>query len=236
MNPLSNPSFLSSGPATGSFNGLHAKSKFLVAKFGLVALALFACQSEQSEAAVTAYTLDNLTGSPLVNPPFTIGFQFNVNTSISVTGLGVFDDGQNGLSDSYPIAIFDFAGVSVVSTTVNSGTTDSLINQFRYSSVAPFALSPGVYYIGALYLTGNDPLLFPGEVTNFSTSPEITFNANAFAIGGTLSAPFDILDTSPAYFGPNFTYTSSVIPEPSGVIALGCLFGGGLMLRCRRVS
>ncbi len=199
------------------------KFTFFATKLGLVALALFGCQSEQSEAGGIAYTIDDLTGTQLTNPPFTLGFQFNVNTSISVTGLGVFDDTQNGLIDSYPIAIFDSAGVSLISSTVNSGTTDPLINQFRYSSVAPFALSPGLYYIGALYSTGNDGLLGPGVATNFATSSEITFNQGGYAFGGTLSAPLNLVGTSPGYFGPNFTFTSAsaTVPEPASLTMFG---------------
>jgi hypothetical protein len=177
--------------------------------------------------------LDNTTGSSgLGNPPFTLGSEFSTSMPITVTGLGVFDDSLNGLVDSYQVAIFDSLGNIVVMGTVASGTADPLINQFRYTPTSVL-LTPGDYRIGALFLTGDDPLIFPGVATNFATASGITFEAAAFFPGGSLSDPIFNNGTDPAYFGPNFTFeTTAPVPEPTTLALLGTgLLGLAMMYR-----
>lgn len=179
-------------------------------------------------ADIPAVTLDNTTGLALANPPFTLGWHFLVNTPITVTQVGVFDDNQNGLVVSYPVGIWDSVGNLLGSTTVASGTSDPLINQFRYHPIAPISLSAGqTYHIGALYTTGTDPLIFPGSAINFATDPSISFLKSAFIDGSSLNDPTISTDTMPGYFGPNFTLTP--VPEPSCLALLGistlCLVG-----------
>jgi hypothetical protein len=186
--------------------------------------------------ATPAYTLDNTTGSGLGNPPFTLGSEFSTSVPIIVTGLGVFDDSQDGLVDSYPVGIWNGSGTLVASGTVASGTVDPLINQFRYTP-ASVLLAPGTYTIGALFLTGDDPLVFPGTAINFATASGITFIQNAFAAGGSLSDPTDSASTDPAYFGPNFTFETGQVPEPASLALLGAgLAALGLIRRRKRLS
>ena len=68
-----------------------------------------------------AATFSNLSGTPLVNGPYTLGWQFKVNTAIDVTALGVFDSGQDGLVESHDVGIWDSTGNLLVSATVQSG-------------------------------------------------------------------------------------------------------------------
>jgi len=178
-----------------------------------------------------AVTFDNLTGEMLGNGPFTLGWQFTVNTPITVTALGVFDDSQDGLVESHDVGIWNSTGALVTSGTVASGTVDPLTDQFRYVSASAL-LTPGNYNIGALWVDGADPNLFPGDVTGFATIPQITFVQDAFAAGGTLANPVNTASPMPSYFGPNFQ-AGAVVPEPSTILLMGTLLLGvsGLLKR-----
>jgi len=167
-----------------------------------------------------AFTITNTTGSSLANPPFTLGWVFKTNQAVTVSGLGVFDDSLNGLVDSCEVAIFNNTGGLVTPiATVPSGTSATLINQFRYVSIAATTLAAGQQYeIGALFLTGDDPLVFPGNATDFAANPAINLVESSFAQGGTPQAPLNSVSTSPGYFGPNFLIA---VPEPGSLILLG---------------
>ena len=106
---------------------------------------------------------------------------------------------------------------------MDSGTTDPLLNQFRSKAVTPFLLPPGDYTIGALYLTGDDPLVGPSFVDpiNFATAPQVTFGESRFIPGSALSPPTATIDDVPGYFGPNFDFAPAVVPEPATLTLLG---------------
>jgi hypothetical protein len=201
----------------------------------LILMFVLACSAITLMAApVPAITFGNLTGESLANGPFTLGWQFTLSQSITVTGLGAFDDSQDGLAESHDVGIWDSLGNLMGSATVASGTTDPLLNQFRYAS-ASFTLGPGTYNIGALWLDGADNNTFPGDVTSYTTAAAVTFDANAYVGGGTLANPINSVDNQAAYFGPNFTYSTT--PEPgtlvmlgSGLLALGGMARRKLML------
>lgn len=184
----------------------------------------------------TAYTIQDTTGQGLGNGPFTLGFAFIPTVNMDVTAIGIFDDNQDGLVDSYVAGIFDSAGSLLGSTVISNGTVDPLTNQFRYASMTPVSLIAGnTYEIGAVYHDSNDPLIFPGAATGFATDPNITFVENRYIAGGSLVAPMNTAGTDPAYFGPNFMFTSSAVPEP-GTVALGLMLAGsslGLITRRR---
>lgn len=180
--------------------------------------------------AGVAFTLDNATGQTLGNPPFTLGFTFETNQSITVTALGLFDSGQDGFGESHAVGLWDSVGNLLASGTISSGTAGPLTNQFRYVNVAPVVLALGQQFtVGALFTNANaaDPLLFPGDATNFATDPAIDFLRSSFATGGTLANPTLSASDDPAYFGPNFQFQAA--PEPStlfgGVVGLTWLAG-----------
>lgn len=171
-----------------------------------------------------AYTLDNLTGVSLANPPFTLGFQFAVHQTIVITQIGLFDSGQDGLEASHQFGLWDSNGVLLRSGTIDAGLASPLINQFRYVAIAELVLEAGQQYqLGALYASDADPLVFPGDAVNFATTPEITFLAATFAPGATLENPLSVGDVEPGYFGPNFLIRSSIapVPEPATLASAG---------------
>lgn len=171
-----------------------------------------------ANAQTAAYSIsDTSAPSALGNPPFTLGSEFTATTDEYVTAIGVFDSDQDGLADSYDVGLFASDGSSLATTTVDSGTTDPLVDQFRYSSITPVELIAGqTYYVGALYLTGDDNVFFPGQASNFATNPGITFDSATFAYGGTLAAPTAAYSGGPGFFGPNFLV--SAVPEASSLV------------------
>lgn len=203
-------------------------------KFVLVALLVAVCSALPLLAApMPGITFPNLTGQTLGNGPFTLGWQFTTSQSITITGLGAFDDSQDGLAESHDVGVWDSVGTLLGSTSVAAGTVDPLVNQFRYSSVS-FTLAPGTYNIGALWLDGGDNNTFPGDVPTYSTGAGITFVQNAYVGGGTLANPVNSVDTQAAYFGPNFLYSST--PEPGTLLLLGSGLLGAVGVIRRKVN
>jgi hypothetical protein len=178
----------------------------------------------------------NLTGESLANGPFTLGWQFDLSQSITVTALGAFDDSQDGLAESHDVGIWNSAGNLMGMTTVSAGTVDPLVNQFRYSSVS-FTLGPGTYEIGALWLDGADNNTFQGDVTSFTTGTGVSFIQNSYIAGGTLTDPTNTVDNEAAFFGPNFLYnTNNSTPEPGTLVLLGSGLLGAVGVIRRKLS
>jgi hypothetical protein len=172
-----------------------------------------------SEAnAGAAFTMASTTGNSLANPPFTLGWQFTISSPIEVTALGLFDDSQDGLVDSHVSGLWDSSGNLLASTTIQSGTTDPLDAQFRYASITPVELTAGTYFIGAVFATSDDPVLFPGSPAGFATAPQITFDIATFAGGATLADPTATFSGGPGFFGSNFEFTPA--PEPASLVVL----------------
>ncbi len=160
----------------------------------------------------------------------TIGWQFTVSGSILVTNLGVFDSGlggsglPNGLADAHTVGIWDTNSATLlVSAPMNTGTTDPLVNQFRYVSATPTLLGPGTYTIGATWVANSDDYIANAAIVpgSFFTGPGITYLRDEYIQSNSLVMPTSSLGGSfdPAMFGPNFEYNT--VPEPTTMILLG---------------
>lgn len=165
----------------------------------------------------------------------TIGTLFTVGASgLSVTSLGIWDEGANGLTDSHAVGLWDSTGTLLGSVTVPSGTGGTLSNSFRYAALGtPVTLTAGQSYtLGAYYANGSADRYRTNSTTpTFSTdvsSPFARWILNSSLVRPTNTA------LGEAYVGPNLEY--GVIPEP----ATWALFAAGLstilVLRRRRLA
>jgi hypothetical protein len=162
--------------------------------------------------------------SPLANPPFTLGWRFDVNWASKVTGLGVADGRDPGLRNSFQVGLWDQGGALVASGTVAGGVAAPLVSGFRYVDIDDVTVAPGTYFIGALYLNGADQVIFPGNpIVDFAVSPRISFGAATFAPGGTLASPTTSSSSDKGYFGPNLLIDS--VPEPQDWVLFVVGFG-----------
>jgi hypothetical protein len=79
---------------------------------------------------------------------WTLGYQFVANDAVSVTGLGVFDYLQDGLSGGQQVGLWDASQHLVASTTVTNA--DALQGFWRFGAIDPLALTPGDrYFVGS---------------------------------------------------------------------------------------
>lgn len=156
--------------------------------------------------------------------PFTLGFQFRVESDITVTALGAFDYLGDGFVTPHIIGIWTLAGGAPIATaTVPFGTVGSLVGQFRYVDIPGISLSANTeYIIGASEYYGSTSDLYAGAVPvpAFSTPSAVTFLGQR----GAGEAPGLVFPTvhfdafSPATFGASFQFVS--IPEPSTWVLL----------------
>lgn len=156
------------------------------------------------------------------NAPFTLGYSFTVNSPITVTHLGAYDVGADGLAEAHTVGLWNAAGTLLASTSVPNGTTAALDanNQFRIVPIANLNLSVGTQYVvGAVFPTGNDLWAFAAQRT---TAPQITFVDGRFTSGASLAFPGST-DTN-AYLGGSFEFTPTPVP-----FAFNPLFGVGVL-------
>lgn len=77
-----------------------------------------------------------------------VGSRFASSTSFTVTALGIFDHGGDGLVHGYRVVLFDNAGTALVSADVPSGTAARLENGFRWANLTtPLGLAAGTYLV-----------------------------------------------------------------------------------------
>jgi hypothetical protein len=170
-------------------------------------------------ASVPAFTLSGgAVAQDLYNPPFTLGYEFYAYTSTTVDALGLYDSSGDGLADSHAVGLWNASGVLLSSTVVSSGTSDALVNGFRYADVTPLTLTAGNYYtIGALYTQGDEPLIFTGD--DISAVPAVAYVGTTFASGSTLQSPTNFASYG-GFFGPNFEVVAAT-PEPAAWATIG---------------
>lgn len=169
------------------------------------------------------------------------GWAFSISSAITVDGLGLWDDGSDGLMEPHDVGLWRTSGpigvpVLLASETVSNNDSTPVASMSKdgrwlFSDIAPLKLDPGTYIVGALYHAGPtgayDPFV-SDSLTILTTSGVEYGSTREVHNTPTLTCPMDFgLNEHNGFFGPNFR----VVPEPSAVILAGL---GGLLLLKRR--
>ena len=185
----------------------HPKAYWLAAIFCLTVL-----PNARADFALLSPTRGDLAGTSV---EATFGWSFTVGAaSLQVTGLGIWDDGNNGLIGAHPVGLWNSSGTLLAMTIVPAGTEASLLGDYRFVSLLnPVLLSVGeTYIIGAAY--DNDDVLDHPLATWPEVSPHVTVLQARYVLETPFGLPVDPASFFPAaYVGPNFEFTA--VPEPS---------------------
>jgi hypothetical protein len=164
----------------------------------------------------------------------TFGWSFQVTSPVTVTGIGVWDAGSDGLGVSTDVGLYTAAGSLLASATISDSSmpvaSASTDGRWLFESVQPITLTPGDYLIGNVFL---DSAPIAQTSAPFLTIPQITLLGGAEGTSNAgLTAPLGSF--SFPIFGPTLQVTST--PEPGAVSMLGLgLALIGLRYRIKRL-
>jgi len=176
------------------------------------------------------------------NNSFTLGYEFDVTTPITVIGLSVFAaDPSAGLNENTPVGLWNSAEDLLASVIVPAGkvaplTTDGF---FCYADLtSPLILPDGTYYVGAEIQAKVDD--FTWATNGITTIPGVTFVEDQSVASTTLAFPSDsdgLSANDAGWFGGNVVVdpaTTSELSVPDAPSALVLLSGACVALGALR--
>ena len=144
------------------------------------------------------------------------GWYFDLSASVDVTALGVGDSGGSPLTVSHDVGIFAVSDQALLLSATVPAAGGTYLDGFRYVGVNSTVLSAGDYVI-VMTMPNENADEQSIENTSETTSAPVTYVNSAFDGGSTLAYPnpSNAGDYAIGMFGPNFTYVSGAISEPS---------------------
>jgi len=194
------------------------------------AIATLAVIGWASGAAATP--IMTFTGGSEVAPVFDAvgGWEFEVTSTITVDGLGYWDDDSDGLDQGHDVGLWTLAGTLLASTTVTNASTPEAngtgLGRWLFSDIPQLVLGPGNYVLGATNIANDtDSVIISGVV---STIPAVEY-VNARDSGGSSSVlvfPGEVIGYT-GVFGPNLRLADdSSVPAPATIPLLGLALVG----------
>jgi hypothetical protein len=215
-------------------------------KWGCIAVLLTWTFLNHEISAAPVLTFNEATGGSGLHTDISLGWQFNVLQSITVEGLGWFDENADGLQVSHHVGIWSPAGVLLVDAIVPAGTLATLDGQFRTASTATIVLPPGNGYIvgGQSFALATDSERLacgnPGvgsacyPVLAQTLDPRVQWSAATFSTSSSFLRPAMIGVSSQGCYGPSFSV--QLVPEPKTGLPLALSMLGFTLLRRRSNS
>lgn len=208
------------------------------ARTSLVVLFLVGASARSANADILAVEVPQEGTYVVLLGGWTIGWEFTPTVDISVTSLGVYDHGRDGLNMNHIVRLWDTAETSsdLASVAFGVGTYD-LTDGFYLVDISPVPLTAGHSYVVSTYAntSGGAGLshryTYSGASgTTLALAPEVgvvTTDRRYLAGNG---YPSLTSGNYPVPLGPSFAFTTA-IPEPSTLAALGGLLAMGLLGR-----
>lgn len=216
----------------------NLRSALRVAAFAVGALCVAA-----TSARATTIVFNNAVQAG-TQSGYVLGMDFTVNSAVTVTELGAFDDNGDGFGgDSIQVGIFDLeTGLLVGPSATFTGSDGNLVGGSRFKAVAPFVLDPGMYSIVAAGFTSTSKSgntgVNPDGVTSFNDlggSLTLLSKGGRWATGTTFSLP---TANSGGYNQPDPVFQAGTFGVPDGgttALLLGIgMVGLGLVRRIAR--
>ncbi len=214
----------------------------------LTAVAMFGAVTAEA-TSIPAFDLDRADGAVGGKTPSdmrTLGFVFELNETVTVTHLGVFNydaDGfatparAPGLTNPHRVALWDFDGTPIEEAAIPAGTSALAVDFFLYVPIDPIVLRAGQRYVlGSRSDDDQNPddfyIMTAGATGRFSSAAQVKWIEERQTAASVWGFPEESPYFFPnGYFGPNFLFEP--IPEPGSALLLGIGLMGRALMRQR---